>query len=491
MEYNIYGEIAERTNGNVYIGVVGPVRTGKSTFVKRFMDLKVIPNIENGYDKARAIDELPQSGTGRTIMTAEPKFVPNEAVEISMEDNISLSVRMIDCVGYIVKEAIGYIEENAPRMVNTPWFDSPIPFERAAETGTRKVIEEHSTIGIVVTTDGSITEIPRSAYVDAEKRVIEELKASKKPFAVILNSTHPDEAETKKIAADIATTYQVPVKCIDALNMRESEINDIMNMVLMEFPINDIYFDFPAWVDSLDNTYDLKQKFRDLCIKSFSSIRKLREARDRVAALVEPEFVENAFIKSIKPGSGFINVQLAAQEGLFYKTLCDISGLDISDDRKLMNAVKELSDVQKQYKHIEYALHQAKTTGYGIVMPTLEEMSLEQPEIVKQSGRFGIKLRATAPSIHLIRADIETEVSPLVGSEKSSEELAGYIINEFEEKPELMWQSNIFGKSLHDLVIEGLNNKLLRMPEDAQVKIRETLERIINEGNGGLICIIL
>lgn len=491
MEYNIYGEIAERTNGNVYIGVVGPVRTGKSTFVKRFMDLKVIPNIENGYDKARAIDELPQSGTGRTIMTAEPKFVPNEAVEISMEDNISLSVRMIDCVGYIVKEAIGYIEENAPRMVNTPWFDSPIPFERAAETGTRKVIEEHSTIGIVVTTDGSITEIPRSAYTDAEKRVIEELKACKKPFAVILNSTHPDDAETKKIASEIAENYEVPVKCIDALNMRESEINEIMNMILMEFPVNDIYFDFPAWVDSLDNTYDLKQKFRDLCIKSFTDIRKLREARDRVTSLSEPEFVENAYVKSVKPGSGLINVQLIAKEGLFYKTLCDISGLDIGDDRKLMNAVKELSDVQKQYKHIEYALNQAKATGYGIVMPSLEEMSLEQPEIVKQSGRFGVKLRAKAPSLHLIRADIETEVSPLVGSEKSSEELAGYIINEFEEKPELMWQSNIFGKSLHDLVSEGLNNKLLRMPEDAQMKIRETLERIINEGNGGLICIIL
>lgn len=491
MEYNIYGEIAERTNGNVYIGVVGPVRTGKSTFVKRFMDLKIIPNIENGYDKARAIDELPQSGTGRTIMTAEPKFVPNEAVEISMEDNISLSVRMIDCVGYIVKEAIGYIEDNAPRMVSTPWFDSPIPFERAAETGTRKVIEEHSTIGVVVTTDGSITEIPRSAYVEAERRVIEELKASRKPFAVLLNSTHPDDPETKRIADEIAGAYQVPVKCIDALNMRESEINDVMNMILLEFPINDIYFDFPSWVDSLDSDYDLKQNFRDLCIKTFANIRKLREARDRVDALSEPEFVEGAFVKSIKPGSGFINIQLTAREGLFYKTLCDISGLDIGDERKLMSCVKELSEVQRQYKHIEYALHQAKTAGYGIVMPTTEEMSLEKPEIIKQAGRFGVKLRATAPSIHLIRADIETEVAPLVGSEKQSEELAGYIINEFEEKPELMWQSNIFGKSLHDLVIEGLNNKLLRMPEDAQIKLRETLERIINEGNGGLICIIL
>lgn len=491
MEYNIYGEIAERTNGNVYIGVVGPVRTGKSTFVKRFMDLKIIPNIENGYDKARAIDELPQSGTGRTIMTAEPKFVPNEAVEISMEDNISLSVRMIDCVGYIVKEAIGYIEDNAPRMVSTPWFDSPIPFERAAETGTRKVIEEHSTIGVVVTTDGSITEIPRSAYVEAERRVIEELKASRKPFAVLLNSMHPDDPETKRIADEIAGAYQVPVKCIDALNMRESEINDVMNMILLEFPINDIYFDFPSWVDSLDSDYDLKQNFRDLCIKTFANIRKLREARDRVDALSEPEFVEGAFVKSIKPGSGFINIQLTAREGLFYKTLCDISGLDIGDERKLMSCVKELSEVQRQYKHIEYALHQAKTAGYGIVMPTTEEMSLEKPEIIKQAGRFGVKLRATAPSIHLIRADIETEVAPLVGSEKQSEELAGYIINEFEEKPELMWQSNIFGKSLHDLVIEGLNNKLLRMPEDAQIKLRETLERIINEGNGGLICIIL
>lgn len=491
MEYNIYGEIAERTNGNVYIGVVGPVRTGKSTFVKRFMDLKVIPNIENGYDKARAIDELPQSGTGRTIMTAEPKFVPNEAVEISMEENISLSVRMIDCVGYIVKEAVGYIEDNAPRMVNTPWFDSPIPFEKAAETGTRKVIEEHSTIGIVVTTDGSITEIPRSAYLDAERRVIEELKARKKPFAVLLNSLHPDDPETKKIADDISKSYEVPVKCIDALNMRESEINDIMNMVLMEFPINDIYFDFPAWVDSLDDDYDLKEQYRNLCIETFASIHKLREVKDKVGLLVEPEVVEGANIKAIKPGSGLINIQLAAPEGLFYQTLCDISGLDIGDDRKLMKCVKELSDVQKQYKHIEYALHQAKSSGYGIVMPTTDEMSLEEPEIIKQAGRFGVKLRATAPSIHLIRADIETEVAPLVGSEKQSEELAGYIINEFEEKPELMWESNIFGKSLHDLVSEGLNNKLLKMPEDAQVKIRETLERIINEGNGGLICIIL
>jgi stage IV sporulation protein A len=491
MEYNIYGEIAERTNGNVYIGVVGPVRTGKSTFVKRFMDLKVIPNIRNGYDKARAIDELPQSGTGRTIMTAEPKFVPNEAVEINMEDNISLSVRMIDCVGYIVKEAIGYIEDNAPRMVNTPWFDSPIPFEEAAEVGTRKVIQDHSTIGIVVTTDGSITEIPRDAYIDAERRVIEELKARKKPFAVLLNSTRPDDPETKKIAAELAETYQVPVKCVDALNMRESEVNDIMNMVLMEFPVNDIYFDFPSWVDSLDDDYELKQKYRNLCIKSFSNIRKLREARDRLQGLMEPEIVENAFVKAIKPGSGFINIQLTASESLFYKTLCDISGLDVSDERKLMNCIKELSNIQVQYKQIEYALHQAKTVGYGIVMPALDEMSLEKPEIIKQAGRFGVKLRATAPSIHLIRADIETEVAPLVGTEKQSEELAEHIINEFEEKPELMWQSNIFGKSLHDLVIEGLNNKLLKMPEDTQIKLRETLERILNESNGSLICIIL
>ncbi len=491
MEYNIYGEIAERTNGNVYIGVVGPVRTGKSTFVKRFMDLKVIPNIENGYDKARAIDELPQSGTGRTIMTAEPKFVPNEAVEISMEDNVSLSVRMIDCVGYIVKEAIGYIEDNAPRMVSTPWFDSPIPFEKAAETGTRKVIDDHSTIGIVVTTDGSITEIPRSAYMDAERRVIEELKARQKPFAVLLNSTHPDDAETKKIADEISRAYQVPVKCIDVLNMREAEINDIMNMVLMEFPISDIYINFPSWVDSLDNDYDLKENFRNLCVNTFSGIRKLREAREKIKQLTEPDYVAEASIKVIKPGSGFINIQLSTDEALFYKTLCDISGLDIGDERKLMSCIKELSEVQKQYRHIEYALHRAKTAGYGIVMPTVDEMSLEQPEIIKQAGRFGVKLRATAPSIHLIRADIETEIAPLVGSEKQSEELAGYIINEFEDKPDAMWKSNIFGKSLHDLVSEGLNNKLLKMPEDAQIKLRETLERIINEGNGGLICIIL
>ncbi len=489
--YNIYRQIAERTKGDIYIGVVGPVRTGKSTFIKRFMDLLVIPNIENEYDRERAKDELPQSATGRTIMTTEPKFVPNEAVEIMLDEKAQLKVRLVDCVGYLVKGALGYLENNAPRMVSTPWFDHQIPFEEAAELGTRKVITEHSTIGLLVTTDGSITEIEREEYVEAEKRVVNELKSINKPFIILLNSTRPFSNETVKLAKELEEKYMVPVLNINVAQMRVEDINSIMEKVLFEFPVCEIGINLPGWVDALDSTHWLRAKLMDSLKETFKNIRKIREIKDTTAKLNELEFVKKAQIEKINLGTGSISMEMSAPDELFYGIISELTGLDIENDRKLVSLMRELALIKKEYDRIENALREVKVKGYGMVMPQMEELSLEEPEIIKQGNRFGVRLRASAPSIHMIRADIETEIAPLVGSEKQSEELVDYLLKEFENEPGKIWDSNIFGKSLHDLVTEGLYNKLSRMPEDSQLKLQETLQRIINEGTGGLICIII
>ncbi|NLC67586.1 MAG: stage IV sporulation protein A [Clostridiaceae bacterium] len=489
--YNIYRQIAERTKGDIYIGVVGPVRTGKSTFIKRFMDLLVIPNIENEYDRERAKDELPQSATGRTIMTTEPKFVPNEAVEIMLDEKAQLKVRLVDCVGYLVKGALGYLENNAPRMVSTPWFDHQIPFEEAAELGTRKVITEHSTIGLLVTTDGSITEIEREEYVEAEKRVVNELKSINKPFIILLNSTRPFSNETVKLAKELEEKYMVPVLNINVAQMRVEDINSIMEKVLFEFPVCEIGINLPGWVDALDSTHWLRAKLMDSLKETFKNIRKIREIKDTTAKLNELEFVKKAQIEKINLGTGSISMEMSAPDELFYGIISELTGLDIENDRKLVSLMRELALIKKEYDRIENALREVKVKGYGMVMPQMEELSLEEPEIIKQGNRFGVRLRASAPSIHMIRADIETEIAPLVGSEKQSEELVDYLLKEFENEPGKIWDSNKFGKSLHDLVTEGLYNKLSRMPEDSQLKLQETLQRIINEGTGGLICIII
>jgi len=492
MEDNkLYDDIARRTGGDIYIGVVGPVRTGKSTFIKRFMETLVIPNIENVYRRERARDELPQSGSGRTVMTAEPKFVPEEAVQVEMADGAAFSVRLIDCVGYMVPGAAGQTEDDAPRMVTTPWYDHPIPMTEAAEVGTRKVIAEHSTIGIVVTTDGSITDIPREDYLEAENRVISELKELGKPFLVLLNSAYPESDRAKAIQADIMDRYDVSCMRCNCLELREEDVTSIIKAVLYEFPIKELDLFLPAWVSALPYDHPLKSGLYAAIREGTGGMRRVRDVENSMAAIGESEHVSSARVTAIRLGEGVACAELDLPRSLFYETISAQSGFAISDDGDLMSLLTELAGVKREYDKVAEALCQVRETGYGIVAPTTEELRLEEPEIVKQGGRYGVRLKASAPSIHMIRADIETEVSPIVGSEKQSEEMVGYLLQEFEGDTAKIWESNIFGKSFHDLVSEDLNGKLKRMPEDARGKLRETLQRVINEGSGGLICIIL
>lgn len=487
----LYKDIAKRTDGDIYVGVVGPVRTGKSTFIKRFMDLLVIPNIENEYKRERAKDELPQSSSGRTIMTTEPKFVPNEAVEITIGNNIKLKTRLVDCVGYLVNNAIGYLEDDMPRMVKTPWSDEEIPFEKAAEIGTKKVIEEHSTIGIVVTTDGSITDIPREDYITAEERVISELKAMNKPFIILLNSANPYSDYTQELAAKLQVKYSSPVLATDCANLNLDDLNNIFSKILYEFPIEQMNISFPKWVDGLDYDHPLKKELYTEIKEAFKDIHILKQIDDGIGKIQKTEIIQKTVLEEINLGNGNVSITVNLKEELFYQVLSEISGVTISNEGDLFSTITQFARTKKEYDKISYALEEVKAKGYGIVTPSMDELILDEPEMVKQGSRFGVKLKAKAPSIHMIRADIETEVSPIVGSEKQSEELVNYLLSEFESDPQKIWESNIFGKSLHELVNEGLQNKLCRMPEDAQMKLQETLERIVNEGSGGLICIIL
>lgn len=493
MEENllVYQDIAKRTDGDIYIGVVGPVRTGKSTFIKRFMDLLVIPNIENEYKRERTLDELPQSASGRTIMTTEPKFIPNEAIEITLGNNLKLKTRLVDCVGYLVNNAIGYLEDDMPRMVKTPWNDDEIPFELAAEIGTKKVIQEHSTIGILITTDGSITDIPREDYIDAEERVVSELKELNKPFVIVLNSDNINSDYTKELAKKLEEKYQVPVIPTDCSTMDLDDINNIFNKMLYQFPIEQININFPHWVDGLPSSHWLKVQLFNEIKDSFKDVRLLKHVDSGISTIQKTDIIERTIVDEILLGTGFVNISVQLKDDLFYKVLTEISGVEITNEGDLFSIITSLAQTKKEYDKISYALESVKATGYGIVTPSMDELILEEPEMVKQGSRFGVKLKAKAPSIHMIRADIETEVSPIVGSEKQSEELVNYLLSEFESDPTKIWESNIFGKSLHELVNEGLQNKLCRMPEDAQAKLQETLERIVNEGSGGLICIIL
>lgn len=488
---NIYRNIVERTNGDIYIGVVGPVRTGKSTFIKKFMELLVIPNIDNNYRKERTKDELPQSGNGRTITTTEPKFVPNEAVIINLNNNVQMKIRLIDCVGYLVNGALGYVEGEKQRMVMTPWTEKPIPFEQAAEIGTRKVIKDHSTIGLLITTDGTITEIPRENYIEAEERVVKELKEIDKPFIIILNSTKPQDIETVNLRSVLQEKYQSPVIAMDIMNMTVEDINSIIEMLLYEFPVKEIRINLPKWIEGLDDEHWIKKGIIDTIKISLVNINKLKDVKTFISQFNNLEYIKNIKLEKIDMGSGTANIDIETYSDVYYKVLSEVSGLTINDDSNLILLLKELSMAKKEYDKVSRALEDAKNSGYGVVSPQLDELVLDEPEIIRQGNRFGVKLKASAPSLHIIKADIKTEVSPIIGTERQSEELIKYLVEEFEKDPQKIWGTNIFGKPLFDLVKEGLQNKLYKMPDDVQFKLQQTIQRIVNEGSGGILCIII
>lgn len=488
---SLYQDIAARTGGDIYLGVVGPVRTGKSTFIKRFMDTLVIPNMGNDFRRERATDELPQSAAGRTIMTTEPKFIPEQAAEVSPDGVTNMRVRLIDCVGYIVPSALGYIENELPRMVKTPWYDEEIPFNMAAEEGTRRVINEHSTVGLVVTTDGSITDIPREEYAEAEARVIQELKEINKPFAVLLNAVNPMAEETRALAKRLEETYGVPVLAVNCRDMSREEMQSMLAALLSQFPLKEIGVALPRWVMRLDRSHPVRAALTQAVRAAAKKAQRVSDTVAFAQSLCTCDHVQSAATEAIDLGTGAATVAVDVHEHLFYQVLGEVTGMDIPDEGVLMVRLLEMADTCRRYDKIRAAMEQVEATGYGIVMPEMEEMVLEEPELIHQSGRYGVRLRAAAPSIHMMKAQITTEVSPIVGSERQSEELVSYLLGQFEGEPNRIWESNIFGTSLYGLVNEGLHNKLNHMPEDARYKLKETVERIINEGCNGLICIIV
>ncbi len=487
----VYKDISTRTGGDIYIGVVGPVRSGKSTFIKKFMEQLVIPNIDGDYDKSRARDELPQSASGRAVMTTEPKFIPDEAVGITLSDGARLSVRMIDCVGYMVDGALTGEDGEGERMVNTPWSSAPIPFSAAAEIGTRRVIEEHSTVGVVVTTDGSIGEIPREAYVAAEQRTVAELKKIGKPFAIVLNSADPTGDGASALAYELEEKYRAPVALVSCSELDSHDIGRILELILFEFPARELRFSLPPWVSALPQDHKIRTELTGVVRSAGESVKKTGDITRVRETLLTCELVDGARVEGIDLGTGRGEISVSVPRELYYSVVSEMTGMDISCEEDMLSALIELSAVRGKYERIASALEDAEHLGYGIVMPEIGDLHLEEPEIVRQAGGYGVRLRAAAPSIHMIRANIETEINPIVGTEAQSEEIISFMLNEFSEDPTRIWESNMFGKSLYELVGEGLNTKLSHMPDDARKKIGETLERIINEGSGGLICIIL
>ncbi len=488
---NLFHDIANRTDGDIYIGIVGPVRTGKSTFIKRFMESSVIPNIENIYRKERARDELPQSGSGRTVMTVEPKFVPEEAVSIKIDGGAEVSVRLVDCVGYMVEGVSGATADGEERMVTTPWFDHPVTMAEAAEVGTRKVIGEHSTIGLVITTDGTITDLDREVYRPAEARVINELREIGKPFLVVVNSADPTGSAAVSTCREIYDDYGVTAVAVDCLTLDSTEVERLLGEVLYEFPLDEVGVFLPKWVESLPADNEISRSIITALTAVGREMSKLADVRREMPKLADCSVVSRVSIDAITPATGAATVTVELPRALFYTTVAEISGFEIRDDGDLVSLLARMRSVCAEYSRLESALAEVRETGYGIVLPTIDEMTLEQPKLLREGGHYGVSLRASAPSIHLIRADIEAEVSPIVGTEKQSEELVESLLSEFREDPEKLWQTDIFGKSMHELVGDGLASKLRHMPDDAREKLRTTLERIINEGSGGLICIIL
>ncbi len=490
-EFSIYKDIARRTGGDIYIGVVGPVRSGKSTFIKRFMEAMVLPNIKDTSVRERARDEMPQSAAGKTVMTTEPKFVPDEAVTLNISGSGSMRVKMVDCVGYIVPEAKGVVEDGQPRMVRTPWQEEPMPFVEAAELGTSKVIHEHATIGILVSTDGTIGEIPRENYVSAEERVVSELKAIGKPFAMILNSATPNAENSIVLAYELEEKYGIPVALVSCLELDGEDIEQILKMVLTEFPIAELRVRFPSWLNALAPTHRVRASLSEAIMRAAGKMHRIGDIKGALSELEKNEYVKNLSDENVDLGNGCASAEVALGDRLFYEVISELTGMEIGDDKKLIELLKEFAEMKTKYDRVAEAFDDAGEKGYGIVMPDIDELHLEEPEIVKQAGGYGVKLRASAQSVHMIRANIETEINPIVGSEQQSEELIRYMLKEFEEDPRKIWESNMFGKSLYELMNEGLHTKLSNIPEESRTRLSETLERIINEGSGGLICILL
>ena len=488
---NIYEDIAKRTQGDIYIGVVGPVRTGKSTFIRKFMETLVLPNIENEFKRDRTRDEIPQSGSGKTIMTVEPKFVPADGVVIQLKDSVSLKVRMVDCVGYIVEGALGHEENGKQRLVSTPWSKDAMTFEEAAEIGTKKVIRDHSTIGVIVITDGSVTGIERGSYIEAEERVIDELKSMNKPFVVILNSLTPKDEKTEILRNELEEKYEVPILPVNVEQMEEPDIENILETVLYDFPLNEIRINISKWVEGLEKNHWIKESIISTLKQCIANLQKIRDIDDIVNGFENLEFLDGVTVENVELGEGVVNIQLSTKQELFYNVLEEKSGFKIEEDSQLLNLVTTLSKVKQEYDKIEVALNDAKNFGYGVVAPSLSELSLEEPEIIKQGKQYGVKLKANAPSLHIIKADISTEVSPIVGNQNQGEEMVKYLLNEFEQNPSEIWESNMFGKSLNDLVKEQLQSKLYTMPDEIRFKIQKTLQKIINEGSNNIITIIL
>jgi stage IV sporulation protein A len=455
------------------------------------MDLLVLPRIEDDYDKEKTTDALPQSGAGKTIMTTEPKFVPDEAIEIQIREGINAKIRLVDCVGYTVEGALGYVEAEGPRMVRTPWAEDPMPFEDAAELGTRKVITDHSTIGLVITTDGTITDIPRENYVNAEQRVVEELKELNKPFIVLLNTKTPDAIETLELARELEVTYDVPVISVNIAKMNEQAIMQILEEVLFEFPVTEVNISLPKWVEELESEHWLRAQFEDAVHSTISEVKRLRDIDGTIETLAAYDFVKDVVLENMDMGTGVAHIEMSADDQLFYRVFREISGEEVEGLHDILKVSKVFAIAKREYDKMENALRDVNEKGYGMVPPVLSEMKLEEPELIKKGGSFGVKLKASAPTLHIIRTDITTEITPLMGSEKQCEDLVRYMLEKFEENPKLIWQYDIFGKSLHDLVRENIQGKLQKIPDNVQIKLQETIKRIVNEGSGGLICIII
>lgn len=488
--HTIYQDIATRTGGNIYIGVVGPVRTGKSTFIKRFMETLVLPGMEDAHMRERTRDELPQSGSGRTVMTSEPKFVPEDAVKITAGD-ASFSVRLIDSVGYLVEGATGVDENGSPRMVTTPWFDHEIPMAEAAELGTRRVISEHSTIGIVMTTDGTVTDIPRENYIPAEEQAVQELKTLGKPFILVLNSAKPDAPETNQLRLDLQEKYDVDCVAVSCLELSEADVAGIIRAVLSEFPVTELRVRLPDWLAALPPEHPVKAGLYQALKESCADLSRLRDAEAAVGRIAGAEAVSRATVRELRADTGVATAEVELPRSLFYQTLSEQSGISVPDDGSLMRLMTEMAATRREYAKVKDALHDVYEKGYGVVLPTAEDLHLAEPEVVRRGGKYSVRLKASAPSVHMILANIETEVSPAIGSEKQSEDVINYLLQEFEGDTAKIWESNMFGKSLYDIASEGLQAKLKKMPEDSQGKLQEALQRIVNEGASGMICILL